>query len=248
MNPNKMVPPVLSVADRTAVFTDVQQIGKIIPQINKKKSPLMSGFSVGNDTDTGTLGALVKKGRKLFILSNSHVLARSGKGHVGDDIFYPGDRDTSGELQKVAELSNFVPFRPGQDFLNTFDAALAKLDADFDGTFDFSIRGARLPLGTIAPARGMKVLIRGRTSGNSQGEIDDVNFNTLVPYDGVGDVGFANQVKCTRYSRPGDSGAIVVDKESGKIVGLHFAGSGDGSIFTPIATVMKALKFKFVSQ
>src|SRR5215510_7108342 len=87
---NRIIPPVLGVADRRAVFTDVQEIGKVRPQVNKRKSPLLSGFSVGNDTDTGTLGAIVKKGKKLFLLSNSHVLARSGKGKAGDEIIYPG--------------------------------------------------------------------------------------------------------------------------------------------------------------
>lgn len=245
---SKIVPPVLSVAGRTAVFTDVQQIGKIRPQINKRSSPLMSGFSVGNDTDTGTLGALVRKSGKLFILSNSHVLARSGKGKVGDDIFFPGERDTSGELQKVGELSKIFPFKKGDDFLNKMDVALAKVDGELDDDLDFSIRGTKLPLATIAPVRDMKVLIRGRTSGDSEGKIDDVNFSTVIDYDGVGPVGFLNQVKCSRYSKPGDSGAIVVDKESGKIVGLHFAGSPEGSIFTPITTIVKALKFKFVSK
>jgi Trypsin-like peptidase domain len=249
LNPNKMLPPVLSVAGRKAVFTDVQQIGKIVPQINKRLTPLMSGFSVGNDTDTGTLGALVRKGGKLFILSNSHVLARAGKGKKGDHIFYPGEADTSGEPQKVGELSNIFPFKPGNDFLNKMDVALARVDGELDDALDFSIRGAKLPLATADPVRGMKVLIRGRTSGDSEGEVDDINFSTTIDYGGgVGVVGFLNQVKCTRYSKGGDSGSIVVDKKSGKIVGLHFAGSPDGSIFTPINTIIKALKFKFVSQ
>ena len=41
--------------------------------------------------------------------------------------------------------------------------------------------------------------------------------------------------------------AIVVDTESGKIVGLHFAGADGGSVFSPIQPVMSALKFKFVT-
>jgi hypothetical protein len=245
---NKMVPPVLSVADRTAVFTDVQQIGKVRPQINKRKSPLLSGFSIGNDSDTGTLGAIVKKGKKLFLLSNSHVLARSGKGKVGDVIIYPGEADTSGKTQKVGKLTDILPFKTGQDFLNRVDAALAEIDEDFVDKVNFSIRGTASPLGTIAPARGMKIVMRGRTSGNSQGVVDDVHFSIVISYEGVGKVGFIDQVKCTRYSKPGDSGSIIVDKESGKIVGLHFAGSGDGSIFNPISEVMKAFEFRFAEQ
>src|SRR6266702_1974554 len=211
MKVNKLIPPVLSVADRKAVFTDVQQIGKVRPQINKRKTPLSSGFSVGNDNETGTLGAIVKKGSKFFLLSNSHVLADSGKGKFGDD------------------------------FLNRVDAAIAEVDEDFVSQLDFSIRGARSPIDNIEPARGMKIVMRGRTSGNSEGTVEDVHFSIVLSYQGVGKVGFIDQVKCTRYSKPGDSGSIIVDKASGKIVGLHFAGSSDGSIFNPISEVVKAL-------
>ena len=41
---------------------------------------------------------------------------------------------------------------------------------------------------------------------------------------------------------------IVVDKATGKIVGLHFAGSADGSIFSSISEVVKALKFRFAAK
>jgi hypothetical protein len=244
----KMIPPVLSVADRTAVFTDVQQIGKLRPQVNKRKSPLLSGFSVGTDTDTGTLGAIVKKGSKFFLLSNSHVLARSGKGKAGDKIIYPGEADTSGKTQKVAELSDILPFKVGDDFLNRVDAALAEVDADFVDKLDFSIRGAKSPPATVDPVRGMKIVMRGRTSGNSEGVIEDLHFSVILPYPGVGKVGFIDQVKCSRYSKGGDSGSIIVDKKNGNIVGLHFAGSSEGSIFNPISEVMEALKFRFVEK
>lgn len=242
----KMVPPVLSVADRKAVFTDVQEIGKVRPQINRQTSPLLSGYSVGNLTDTGTLGAIVKKGNKLFLLSNSHVLAKSGLGKIGDKIIFPGEADNGGTNQVVAKLSKFLKFKRGDDFLNRIDAALAEIDKDFRDEIDFSIRGAGSPPATAEPVRGMKIVTRGRTSGNTEGEVQDVHFRIVLPYEGVGKVGFLDQVKCTRYSKPGDSGSIIVDKASKKIVGLHFAGSSEGSIFNPIGQVIKAFKFKFV--
>jgi hypothetical protein len=46
-----------------------------------------------------------------------------------------------------------------------------------------------------------------------------VHFSVVLPYPGVGTIGFIDQVKCTRYSKLGDSGSIIVDKKSGKIVG-----------------------------
>jgi len=249
LDPNKMIPPVLSVADRTAVFTDVKQIGKVVPQINTKRSPIQSGFSIGDGVETGTLSAIVKKGKKFFLLSNSHVLAKAGKGKVGTPIIYPGDLDLGGAAkQPVGTLSHVVPFQVTEDFVNRVDAAMAELDEDFVDELNFSIRGAKQPLAVIEPTRDMKVVIRGRTSGNSEGTIKDVHFSIVLPYPDVGKVGFIDQVLATRYSQGGDSGSLVVDKETGKVVGLHFAGSPDGSVFNPIGDVIKALKFDFVES
>jgi hypothetical protein len=68
----------------------------------------------------------------------------------------------------------------------------------------------------------------------------------VLDYTGVGEVGFLEQVLCSRYSKPGDSGSIVVDKKSKSIVGLHFAGANGGSVFNPIADVIEGLGFRFV--
>ena len=47
LDPNLMVPPVLSAAGDRAVFTDVFEMGEVRPQVNKMRRPLKSGFSVG---------------------------------------------------------------------------------------------------------------------------------------------------------------------------------------------------------
>jgi hypothetical protein len=245
----KLIPPVVAVPDGSAVFTDVKQIGKLLPQANIRKSPIRSGYSVGHRSITaGTLGAIVKKGRKYFLLSNSHVLALSGKGKIGDKVVYPGP-DDGGKLPAdlVATLSAFVPFQVGGDFVNRVDAALAEIVEKRHDDLDFSILDAKKALATIAPARGMTVAKRGRTTGDTESTVEDVNFRAIIEYDDVGKVGFLDQAFCRRYTGPGDSGAIVVDKKSGKIVGLHFAGASGGSVFNPIGPVMTALKFKFAS-
>ena len=222
----------MAVPDGSAVFTDVKQIGKLLPQANIRKSPIRSGYSVGHRRITaGTLGAIVKKGRKYFLLSNSHVLALSGKGKIGDKVVYPGP-DDGGKLPAdlVATLSAFVPFQVGGDFVNRVDAALAEIVEKRLDDLDFSILDAKKTLATIAPARGMTVAKRGRTTGDTESTVEDVNFRAIIEYDDVGKVGFLDQAFCRRYTGPGDSGAIVVDKKSGKIVGLHFAGaSGEAS-------------------
>jgi len=246
----KLIPPIVAVPDGQAVFTDVKQIGKLLPQANVRKSPIKSGYSVGHRSITaGTVGAIVKKGRKYFILSNSHVLALSGQGKIGDKVTYPSPSD-GGSLpnDEIATLSDFVPFEPGGEFVNRVDAALAKIIEERLEDLDFSILKAKPALATIAPIRGMTVVKRGRTSGDTESTVEDVNFRAIIEYDGVGKVGFLDQALCRRYTRTGDSGAVVVDKKSGKIVGLHFAGASGGSVFNPIGPVIKALKFKFAKS
>jgi len=62
-----------------------------------------------------------------------------------------------------------------------------------------------------------------------------------MTYEGVGAVGYVDQVLCTRYSEGGDSGSLVLEEATDKAVGLHFAGSLNGSIFSPISVVLKML-------
>lgn len=246
------IPPVLAGLDGRTVFTDVKEIGRLVPQgrVNQKSSPLQSGFSVANGKDTaGTLGAIVRKGSKLYILSNSHVLARAGRAKKGERILYPGPADGgTASRNTVARLSHSSPFVVGRDFKNKVDAALAEIDTEHSKGIDYTIGETRTPIRTIAPKRGMRVVKVGRTSGRTESVVRDAHFRVLAEYPGVGTVGFLDQVLCDTYTEGGDSGSIVVDKSTGKIVGLHFLGSSKGSVFTPIAFIMDALGFRFASR
>jgi hypothetical protein len=250
LDSDELVPPVMAAPDGKAIFTDVKQIGRLRPQVNKRSAPIQSGFSVGHvDITAGTLGAIVKKGAKYFILSNAHVLALSGTAKKGAKILYPGQRDGGIDPKHlVAKLSEFTKFVLGEKFVNRADAALAEISKEHLDDLDFAIFGVKKSLGTTKAVRGMKVVKRGRTTGDTESTVQDVHFRFILEYDEVGKVGFIDQVLCERYTAGGDSGSIVVDKSSGKIVGLHFAGAGGGSVFNPIDDVTKALKMRFVSK
>lgn len=94
----------------------------------------------------------------------------------------------------------------------------------------------------------MVVTKRGRTTGVTKGKIIDTDFRFVLNYDGVGKIAFTRQVLCERYTDGGDSGSLVVDAETGKVVGLHFAGANGGSVFNPIQSVIKALGFAFTTS
>lgn len=248
MKGSKMVPAVISMPGDKAVFTDVKELGELVPQIQQKKRPLESGFSIGHPQITaGTLGAIVRKGGKLYVLSNSHVLANSGKGRMGDPVFYPGVVD-GGQFpgDVVARLSDFVQFDTSGKLVNHVDAALAEINEELYDHLKLAIYKAQSPHSMIVAKRGMRIAKSGRTTGKTTGKVIDVNFRFVLKYPGVGGkVGFIDQVLCTRYSDGGDSGSVVVDTATGKIVGLHFAGASGGSVFSPIAKVKSALKFQF---
>ena len=80
------------------------------------------------------------------------------------------------------------------------------------------------------------------------GTVRDVHFRFVLEYPGVGNVGYVDQVLCTRYTRPGDSGSLVLDPASGRAVGLHFAGASGGSVFSPIDHVLKGLNVRLVTS
>jgi hypothetical protein len=250
--PEMVVPPSVAAtpAGEPSVPTDVVVLGKMRPEIRATWNPVQPGFSIGHvDTSAGTIGAVVNKGKQLHLLSNSHVLALSGTAKKGDSIIYPGDLDGGAVPDDVvATLSGFKEFELGTDFVNRVDCAIALPKPERLKDLLAEIKGVGLPKGTIKAKRGMKVIKVGRTTGKTKGEIRDVNFRFVLTYDEVGEVGFIDQVLCTRYTKPGDSGALVLDTKTGKAVGLHFAGASGGSVFCPIDEVLKALGVKLVTK
>lgn len=246
------VPPTVpeALSGPEAIPTDVIVIGKLIPEVNAIRNPVQPGNSIGHvDITAGTLGAVVQKGQTLHLLSNSHVLAKSGAANIGDAIIYPGDADDGAMPEDlVAKLSGVKKFTTGGDFVNRVDCAIAKPTPQRLPNVVSEIRGLTFPRGTIKPVRGMKVVKVGRTTGKTRGEVRDVHFRFVLDYDEVGEVGFIDQVLCTRYTKPGDSGSLVLDQATGRAVGLHFAGANGGSVFNPIGDVLTALGVKLVTK
>jgi hypothetical protein len=129
----------------------------------KQTPPVQLGTSGGNVLDrssayccSGTLGALVTKGGGTqYILSNNHVLARSGQGSAGDDISQPGKVDSNCSVANsniVADLTDTAGLGT-----SNVDAAIAQVR---NGMVDPS--GAILTIGepassTVAPAINMGV-------------------------------------------------------------------------------------------
>jgi hypothetical protein len=248
------VPPTVpeSLSGPEAIPCDVVVVGKIVPEVDPlvTRNPIQPGYSIGHvDITAGTLGAVVSKGGEFYLLSNSHVLAVGGTAKKGDSIVYPGKAD-GGRMPDdlVAKLTDFKKFTTGGDFVNRVDCAIAKPTAARLADVTSEIKGLGVPKGKTKAVRGMKVVKVGRTTRKTVGEVRDVHFRFTLDYEEVGEVGFIDQVLCTRYTKPGDSGSLVIDQGTGKAVGLHFAGANGGSVFNPIDDVLVALGVTLVTQ
>lgn len=99
--------------DIDGIPTDVYPSGVIYAQQNPKYKfrPAPGGVSIGHENITaGTLGCIVKRGSKKFILSNNHVLANSNDAYYGDSIVQPGPYDGgTPPRDMIATLEEYVP-------------------------------------------------------------------------------------------------------------------------------------------
>jgi len=116
---------------------------------------------------------------------------------------------------------------------NTIDAAIAKplSVADITNT----INGIGKPTGSRWPALGDYIIKSGRTTGVTEGTVDQVDVTVTVQYGTLKLAIFEDQFISTIHSDGGDSGSAILDKDK-KVVGLLFAG-GDGS------TVMSSIDY-----
>jgi hypothetical protein len=230
---------------------------------------VLLGSSGGNNTDydmrgnqivdccSGTLGALIEDaGKREYILSNNHVLAKSDHAAVGDAIIQPGLIDNnctplgeSSGVQPVASLTGWLPLRSRQ---TNADAAIAQVTSRaMDPGGNILELGGRQSDGTLAAAppgisstsgRGetatldLKVAKSGRTTGLTCGGIWAIDLDVTVDY--YLDCAetrpyltktFHHQLGLSgnQFSDAGDSGALVVDAANAEPVGLYFAGGTD---------------------
>ncbi len=226
---------------------DVLYIGRQKPLwTTVRNDPIRSGVSISPTTVpyAGTLGCFCRDNLsgRTGILSNNHVLADVNAVAVGTTIMQPGARDGGRPVEDViCELTRFVPIQFG-GFPNRVDAAVAALTEhgrreDRHTLYDSSDEPA--PAITLRPdalveaVPGMTVFKTGRTTRHTRGRVRAVNVNNYLVDVGVGVARFDGQIVIETdmapqpFSRPGDSGSLIVDEE-GRPVALLFAGSASG--------------------
>jgi hypothetical protein len=217
----------------------------------------------------GTLGSLVTRGGTQYILSNTHVLARSDAASIGDNIVQPGLIDTptctTTGTTTVANLTQFFNLQTSPT--PNIDAAIAQVVAgkvdpagkivylgatvDSNGVPvpDAPQAGAGLPTSSVAVGRA--VAKSGRSTGLTCSTIEATNISTSVDYtvncDGTGTkftINYVNQIGVIGgdFSGEGDSGSLIVTQDTATPVALLYAGSNTDTVGNPVSDVLNFFK------
>ncbi len=221
----------------------------------KQSLPIKLGTSGGSVADTskafccgGTLGAAVTCNGAVHILSNNHVLGRSGSAAAGEDAIQPGLIDSgcrANQANVVADYAgNLVPLGTAN-----VDAALSIARPGAVNTSG-EILDIGVPCATAkAVTIGMPVAKSGRTTGFTMGTVQAINATVSVQYQKGCNAGkkfsvrFENQITVTpgTFLQSGDSGSLMVTNDSNhQPTGLLFAGSSSIAIANPIQDVIDA--------
>lgn len=229
--------------------------------------PLVCGLEIQNlDADqragalphgcfVGTLGCLVRTAKgEVAMLSNAHVLADSGRGHVGRDRILQAGCRTFNQEHHVAHLGASMPLVACPPFTrwgdvravaNVADAAIAPLLPGVAHAQAFlSDRVVARPNGAGTAELGEPVFKVGRTSGLTRGVVDRVNVLYSVPYD-HGDCWFEDLFSVvtpdgSHFAEGGDSGSAVL-RTDGTVLGLVFAGAPMGTLCCDMGAVLAGL-------
>ncbi len=226
-----------------------------LPNPRDRIRPLQPGSSVGfldpeqHSAMAGTFGLLATDGdgEKRYIISNNHVLADENRLAVGGPILQPGLLDGRNPNDSpIAHLTRFVPLSTSEP--NAVDCALAELLPGEEVRPDVLFLGA--PQGTASATIDMVVHKFGRTTGYRVGRITSIDTDLSVDY-GIGAVTFHGQILIQglggqAFSDSGDSGAAVLERGTGKAVGLLFAGSPNHSAASHIDEVLRVLDVRLV--
>jgi hypothetical protein len=241
-------------SERIGADIDVHPVGRTrtadwdieIPDglITQETPPVFWGTTIGPETGTrptGTLGALVLKGNKQYILSNNHVLA-GVRGTVdnhaigldpGVEIMHPGAADPGPNpairIARLADpgpelkLSRFQQTAPHG--INTVDAAIAEVDPPGSVQPFAHLIGAiqQNPLPLDALEMGRPVMKVGRTTGLTHGRFIGVAAETPAIGYNIDRDALGNVVQAFGFF----SNVLVIQSEGGTM----FSNRGDsGSV------------------
>lgn len=235
----------------------------------RQTRPISLGVSGGNAWDlangyccSGTLGALVTGGSKLYILSNSHVLAGDiappDVAEIDDPINQPGLIDVGCydiPDDYVAYLSSLSSLT-GNTNVDCAKAEIISGAVKTDGTI---LGIGTLSSQTVDAYLDQPVKKAGRTTGVTRSVVNGLNANVEVWYEDecAGEyftIEYSGQIfvksKGDKFLKGGDSGSLMVENvsENPRAVGLLYAGGGGVAVANPIDDVLSYLNVQMVGN
>jgi hypothetical protein len=256
--PDGVITDVIECPEIMALGTCTGGAGGGCPDHDIKYRPLQGGISAIEDGATAcTLGVIVKDSTdgRLVALTNNHcaglqydpaykVPTNGNLSAAGIDMLQPSPNDGGTNPADVyGTVKRAVSMEFGTDSIqdNIVDCAISTIATDDASTPILDLHEGPFPFATSAEyGVGTEVVKSGRTTGNTPPPtttITSTNANVNVSY-GAGDENlapFSNQIiytAATRFSQGGDSGSAALAVIGGeyKIIGLHFAGNGTGTL------------------
>jgi hypothetical protein len=208
---------------------DVEGYPTAVIEVNEVRAHASPGGSIGNDgVLSGTLGCVVSDAAGSYLLSAWHVLANVA-GKDGDPVFMPS-RSQDGQSPLVGRLIATPKFHLNSGS-NLFDASVARMEPGTNvGTTIDGLGPLVLP--AIAATLSMAVRKQGVATGLTNGEIDGIDEEIGINYNGdpnlhavlTGQIAIASAVG--PFSDEGDSGALVCTGGPDlRPIGLIVAGS-----------------------
>lgn len=220
-----------------------------------RQRPVVPGISMASEKVTGgTLGCFCKSTRESeagqrFALTTGHVLGSQEGGESGDVVLQPAAGDFGQLTDRIGTVARFTRIDRGRHAKNRVDGGIVQIDPEIE--IDTSICMIGKLTGTRAPERHMKVLKHGRSTHLTEGVITDYPIHTVVTLshsDLTLVARFNNQIRVRsndrlQFADRGDSGSIIVLKETLEAIGLFFAApdSGDFGFANPIKDVFEVL-------
>lgn len=202
--------------------------------------------------DPGCAGLVVNKiGNRgtRYLLSAAHVLSTLpfGVPSRGDPVFavqnFNGDNP-----RRIGVLSDWIEITTRTDRQYIGDLALAALSGSVSPVLPGGI-GIPAGVNMNRPPKGSAVKIYSVAGGAVRTSIvAESDYSDSLHYsDDDGNqlsVRFRNVVLCRpAYSEPGDSGSVVLNDDN-EVVGIHFWGGPNESIFAPIGDVVRTFSIE----
>ncbi|MGM0470895.1 MAG: hypothetical protein ACQEQI_01230, partial [Bacillota bacterium] len=159
------------------------------------------------------------------------------------NLFVQGLENVINEAGSIVKFPYLIKFVRKNNNRNLVDCAVAKPKSN-DLISDEIMELGRVN-GIAAPKVGMPVVKSGRTSGVTRSRIKAVHATVEVNITANEKGVFSDQIITAPFSKPGDSGALVLDSNN-RAVGLLFAGSAKSTICNRIGNVLEELNVELV--